>query len=150
MGRVNPGPLPVGVRQTSVGAMTGVAPVGPQPAPLPGNVPYTPDAYAEDRYDYVNPDDHSLATLADGGFFEFEESVKIPEIRPHVAGGTFEVLIEDRDGSHDTEVIAAASAADGDRYAFNPPVILLKAQRLVVKTSAAGSVDVYVRKGDSL
>ena len=146
MGRVNPGPQPVAVRQTSIGAMTGVAPIGPDPQPNP----YSPDKYTDGRYDYVDPADHSLLTLKDGGRFEFEEDVKIPEIRPHVTGGTFEVLIQDRDNTHVTEVITAGSSAAGDRYDFHPSVIVLKSQALIVKTSAAGSVDVYVRKSDSL
>jgi hypothetical protein len=127
--------------------MTGVVPIGPD---VDGNPVYEPDAYADGRYDYVDPNDHAKATVKDGGLFEFAEPIKIPEIRPHITGGTFEVLIEDRDASHVTEVIAAGTAADGDRYDFHPSVIVLKSQRLVIKTSAAGSVDVYVRRGDSL
>lgn len=146
MGRINPGPLPVAVRQTSIGAMTGVAPIGPDPQPNP----YSPDEYVNGRYDYVDPTDHSLAVLKDGGRFEFEEDVKIPEIRPHVSGGTFEVLIQDRDNSHVTTLIAAATDADGKRYDYEPSVIVLKSQTLLVKTSAAGSVDIYLRKSDSL
>lgn len=150
MGRINPGPLPVAARQTSVGAMTGVAPIGPPPTPPPATVAYEPDLYTDGRYDYVCSEDNSLATLTDGGRYEFEEDVKIPEIRPHVTGGTFEVLVQDRDNTHVTEIIAAASSADGDRYDFYPSVIVLKSQALIIKTSAAGSVDVYLRKSDSL
>jgi len=146
MGRVNPGPLPVAVRQTSIGAMTGVAPIGPDPQPNP----YEPSEYVDGRYDYVDPADHSLATLKDGGRYEFEEDVKLPEIRPHVSGGTFEVLVQDRDDTHVTTIIATGTDADGKRYEFHPSVIVLKSQALVIKTSAVGSVDVYVRKGDSL
>lgn len=146
MGRINPGPLPVAVRQTSIGAMTGVAPIGPDPQPNP----YSPDEYVDGRYDYVDPANHSLATLKDGGRYEFDEDIKIPEIRPHISGGTFEVLVQDRDNTHVTEIIAAASPADGDRYDFHPSVIVLRTQVLIVKTSAAGSVDVYLRKSDSL
>lgn len=146
MARINPGPSPVAARQTSIGAMTGVAPIGPDPQPNP----YSPDEYVDGRYDYVDPNDHSLKVLKDGGRFEFDEDVKIPEIRPHVSGGTFEVIVQDRDNTHATEIIAAASSADGDRYEFHPSVIVLKSQALVIKTSAVGSIDVYIRKGDSL
>jgi hypothetical protein len=127
--------------------MTGVVPIGPD---VDGNPDYVPGDYVNGRYDYVDPDDAAKQTVKDGGRFEFEESVKIPEIRPHVAGGTIEVLVQDRDNTHATEIIAAGSGAVDERYEFHPSVIVLKSQTLIVKTSGAGSVDIYVRKGDSL
>ena len=149
MGRINPGPLPVAVRQTSVGAMTGVAPIGPPPSSPPATVAYSPDEYVDGRYDYVCPEDHSLAILTDGGRLRFEEDIKIPEIRGFVAGGTLDLIIEDRDGSNKTNVEVGVSAA-GTRYDYHPSLIVLRSQQLIVKTSGAGAVDVYLRKSDSL
>ena len=149
MGRINPGPLPVAVRQTSIGAMTGVEPIGPNPAPAPGTTAYLPDLYTDGRYDYVHPEDHTLKILADGGRLRFDEDIKIPEIRGFVTGGTLDLIVEDRDGLNKTNVEATVSA-DGTRYSYHPSLIVLKSQQLIIKTSAAGSVDIYLRKSDSL
>jgi hypothetical protein len=152
MARINPGALPVAVRQTSatVTGMTGVA-------PKKGTTEYIP-AYNSGRYDYADPADPSLIVLDDGGLFEFDETVVVVEIRAQLApaapipppnDGTFGVVIEDRDGTHSTVVIPLGTNGVDKRFAYPAGgVPVLRGQRVKISTTREGSIALYIRKGD--
>jgi hypothetical protein len=152
MSRINPGALPVAVRQTGIAVlgMTGVA-------PSTGGKLYVPH-YSSGRYDYADPDDSSLIDLDLGGLFQFEETIEIVEIRTFLAAatvlpptidGTFSVDIEDRDGTHVTSILPALTNGVGKLFSYYPGLIVLKTQRIIVKTTRVGAVELYIRKGDS-
>jgi len=152
MSRINPGATPVAVRQTgtNVAGMTGVT-------PETAGKEYVPH-YNNGRYDYADPDNPSLIDLDDGGLFQFEEPVLINEIRANLAAaapvpppvdGTFSVDIEDRDGTHVTNIIPPTTNGVGKRFEYHPALVVLKTQRVIVKTTREGAVELYVRKGDT-
>lgn len=152
MSRINPGALPVAVRQTGADAagMTGVT-------PETAGKEYVPH-YDNGRYDYADPDDPSLIDLDDGGLFQFEEDILIPEIRsylppaapiPPPLAGTLSVEVEDRDGTHVTTIIPALTNGVDKRFKFHPEIIVLKSQRVIIKTTRPGAVELYIRKGDT-
>jgi hypothetical protein len=130
--------------------MTGVVPVR-------GAVVYAPH-YDSGRYDYADPSDPSLIVLGDGGLFEFDECVELVEVRadlapatpvPPTIDGTFELHIEDRDGTHITTIIPALTNGVEKRFEYHPAPIILKSQRVRVVTTRTGSIELYVRKGDT-
>lgn len=151
MSRINPGAIPVAIRQTGIGVagMTGVT-------PETGGKEYTPH-YNDGRYDYADPDNPSLIDLDDGGLFQFEECVEIVELRADLAAatpipptidGTFSMSIEDRDGTHVTSIIPALTNGVKKRFSYHPSIIVLKTQRVIITTTRPGSIELYIRKGD--
>ncbi len=153
MSRINPGAMPVAVRQTGAAilGMTGVA-------PSTGGKLYVPH-YSHGRYDYADPADSSLVDLDLGGLFRFEESVKIVEIRTFLAAatvtpptidGTLSVDIEDRDGTHVTNILPALTNGVGKLFTYHPSLVVLKTQQVVIKTTRIGAVELYIRLGDAL
>jgi hypothetical protein len=137
------GDIPVAVRLTSVGAMTGVANVGPAPA----NIVYSPDKFVLGRFDYVDPNDYSLGILKDGGLLQFDDgNISVTEIRAFLAAlGTITVSVQDDDGTHSIALLTAQPGINA-RYVFDPPIQVLPGQRIKIVTNKAGSTDVYIRR----
>ena len=133
------GGVPVAVRQKCSAAMTGVDPKDA------ASKDYAPDRFVGGRYDYVDPDDHSLDTLATGGKFEFgnDDALRIIEIR--CIGNDATVTIEDTVGTYSS---AVGTVTAGTIAQYGHGIVLLPSQYLKVTTTGGASVDIYVVKAD--
>ena len=137
------GDYPQAVRQKTGTGFTGVAPIGP----APGSHLYKPLRYDGGRYDYVDPADLALDTLADGGIFDFENEdlpVAVTEVRGITTA--YNVYIQDKDASNTITLATAVTA--GTRKEFHPAVVVLPSQRLKITAAGASTIDVYVVKGN--
>jgi hypothetical protein len=137
------GDYPQAVRQKTTTGLTGVAPVGP----LPHSHLYKPILYTGGRYDYVDPANTTLNTLADGGLFDFENEdlpVAVTEVRGITTA--YNIYIQDKDGSN--TITLATAVTGGTRKEFHPAVVVLPSQRLKITAAGAITVDVYVVKGN--
>jgi len=137
---ISVGELPVAARQVTSATLKGVSPVGP------ASKPYLPDKFVGGRYDYVDPDDHTLNDLSDGGKFDFgmDDPIRIKEIRCIGAAAT--VTIEDKVGTYSS---AVAVVTAGTIYSAPEDGLIVLPSQYIKVTMGAGSVDIYVVKADA-
>jgi len=143
------GKLPVIIRQKSVVAFAGLAPMVTNPAAPPPTIPAGIAVIANSigGFQYVRDSDGNT-DLQQAGLFVFNEAVFLEEIRGFCgAASTMTVTVGDADGSH-TVTIANAVSANNEREAF-ARIPVLKGQVVKVVTSAAGIIDLYAVKADA-
>jgi len=143
MSKLTIGDIPIAIRLKSVGAMTGVQNIGPDP----DNNVYEPDRFVKGRFDMVDPANTTLDVLKDGGLLQFDEgNISLTEVRVFLASTkTISLAVQDDDGSNSVDILLTQDG-QSKQYVFDPPIQVLPGQRVQIKTTAAGIVDVYVRR----
>jgi hypothetical protein len=138
--RINLSPTPIAARQTCSVAFAGAAPEQAGKA-------YDP-FYRNGVYEYSDPDDRSLVTLDQGGLYDFGEGQtgEITEFRAPSGAGNVIIAIEDRDGTHSTEVYNGAGIAQS----FHPTIPILPSQRVKITTVGSGWFDLYVTRSPAV
>jgi len=131
------GQLPIAFRQTCTAAFAGVAPEFSSKAYVP--------VINNGIIEYADPDDTTKTDLDQGGIFDFEQNVRLQEIRCDTAAGDIVVTIGDRDNTdHDVEVYNGTGVHIIDVRAL----IVLASQVVKIESDSAGWIDVYVVKGE--
>lgn len=134
-----PGDIPIAVRQTCTAKFD-------FKDPQKSSKDYVPEI-ENGIIEYVDPDNHSLADLDQGGIFDFgaERAVLIRDVRAKASAGNIGITVGTRGNTtHDVIIYAGV----GPRV---EPISLIVMPHQVLKlgTASAGWIEVYVVKGDA-
>lgn len=143
------GPIPITVRQISVGAMTGVAPTKTVTA-VPTLCYPTVPVYPGGLWGYALAATPTVEeTLTDGGLFKLSETDPVLILEAHAqvgSGQTYTVVLHndsDTGGTYDVNIIAT-EGGNKTRKCFSTPIIVMPYQSLKVTTTAAGAITLMV------
>jgi len=143
------GPIPIAVRQVSVGAMTGVAPTKTVTA-VPTLCYSTVPVYPGGLWGYAlaaTPTTEEV--LTDGGIFKLSDTDPVLVLEAHAQVGsaqTYTVVLHndgDTSGTYDVNIVAT-EGGNKTRKCFSTPIIVMPYQSLKVTTTAAGAVTLLV------
>ena len=146
---INVGQTAVGVRQICSVAFAGLAPKATLPGPPPVIVDCDPVVFEQGLYTYAYPTDPTVTTLTAGGLFDLGTgfSYALKAVRGHCgAAQTMTLSVADRGGTNPTVILNAVDADDHQEVFDGNGLIVLPSQVVLVSTSAAGAIDLYVVK----
>ena len=143
------GPIPIAIRQLSVGAMTGVAPTKTVIATPTLCYPTVP-VYPGGLWGYAlaaTPTTEEI--LTDGGLFKISDTDPVLVLEAHAQVGSSQtysvVLHNDADtlGTYDVNVLTT-EGGNKTRKCFAAPIIVMPYQSLKITTTAAGAITLLV------
>lgn len=143
------GPIPIAVRQVSVGAMTGVAPTKTVIATPTLCYPTVP-VYPGGLWGYALATTPTVEeTLTDGGLFKLSDTDPVLVLEAHAQVGsaqTYSITLRNDGDSSGTYDVTLLTTEDGNkkRKCFSAPIIVMPYQALKVTTTAAGAVTFLV------